>query len=48
MQVHGHVAHRKSAAQLDKIPLEVKWRSGTPPGLERILHSGLYEPGGQG
>jgi hypothetical protein len=27
LQVHGPVAHRKNIAQLDKIPLEAKWRS---------------------
>jgi len=42
------VAHRNNAAQLDTISMEAKWRSGTPPGLERILNISLHEPGGQG
>jgi hypothetical protein len=46
MKVHGPMAHRKKVALLDKIPLEAKWRSGTPLGLKRILHNNLYEPRG--
>jgi hypothetical protein len=46
MQVHGVVAHKKKFMKLDKISMEAKWRIGTPPGFERILHSSLHEPGG--
>jgi hypothetical protein len=48
MQVHGVVAHEKNIVQLDKISMETKWRSGTPPGFEMILHSSLHEPRGKG
>jgi hypothetical protein len=46
MQVHGVMAHIKNVSQLDKISMKAKWRSGTPPGLERILHNSLHEPRG--
>jgi hypothetical protein len=48
LQVHGFVAHRKSIAQLDKISLEAKRGSGTPPGFEMILHRNIHEFGGPG
>ena len=46
LQVHGFVAHRKNIAQLDKIPMEAKRGSGTPPGFERLLHNSINEIGG--
>jgi hypothetical protein len=40
------MAHRENIAQLNKIPMEAKQGSGTPLGVERILHNNIHELGG--